>query len=84
MNSGVSMFTGEPFVEVTVMLDGHTHAIGQLSPDETRQHGLAYLAAAEAAEQDALVFKVLTEGVGLDKEHAGAFVLRMREERGSE
>lgn len=74
--SGVSAFTGEGFVQVFV--NGKT--LGQLSPDEVRQHGQAAFEAAEAAESDALIWAQLKEA-GLDDTACGAFLVAMRERR---
>jgi hypothetical protein len=52
--SGVSLFTGEPFVTLRWGQNS-----GQLTPAEARELAMSILAAAEAAESDAAVVKVL-------------------------
>lgn len=76
--SGVSAFTGEAFCAVR-----WNNENGQLSPDEVREMALHWLGAAEAAEQDAVVFKMLTTDMELDIETAGRFLVRMRDLRGN-
>ena len=58
MTSGVNK-EGEGFVTVSAHGDKGTILAGQLSPDEIRDHALAYLTAAEAADQDAAVYRVI-------------------------
>lgn len=57
--------------------------IGQLTPGEVRVMALAWLAAAEAAEQDAMVLAALTdpEGVGLPLDVAALVVADVRMRR---
>lgn len=50
---------GEGFVTISAQGNKGTLLLGQLSPDEVRKHAFAYLEAAEAAEQDAAVFRVI-------------------------
>lgn len=68
----------EPFC--TVSINGGD-LLGQLSPKEVRGLALQWLEAAEAAEQDSLVFRVAGH-FGLEREHAAAFVMEMRKHRG--
>lgn len=75
--SGVSVFTGEPFVHIR--LDGRL--IGQVDPETARRIGLDALAVAEAAESDALIVRLLTETVGLDEQAALSFLVAMRDAR---
>ncbi len=63
----------------TIFLNGKP--AGQLSPDEVRAMALQWLEAAEAAEQDAMVVAEMTEGLGIDLQTAGAFVVSLRERR---
>lgn len=81
LTSGVSAFTGEPYVHVAAIVDGEVAGFGQLSPAEMRAHGLAALEAAEAAESDALVFAELTETAGLEAPSAAAFLVALRARR---
>ena len=55
--------------------------LGQLEPDRVRQMALHWLGAAEAAEQDAVVFRLLRDDFDLDLSAIGAFITKMREER---
>lgn len=75
MHSGVSFFDGHPFVSFRWGAED-----GQLSPAEVRAHAMALLEAAEAAEGDALVFRVF-QRTGMEVSAAVAMVGFMREER---
>lgn len=68
----------EPFCTVSV---NGGDLLGQLSPQEVRDMALQWLGAAEAAEQDSLVFRVAGQ-FGLEHRHAAAFVVEMRKLRG--
>ncbi len=59
MESGVSLFTGKPFCAVR-----WGEMSGQLTPEEMRQHGLACIATAEAAERDAAFVSFFEERKG--------------------
>lgn len=60
-HSGVAADGYRPFVHVA-----HGTALrGQMSPAETRQYALRLLAAADAAESDALIVRLLTQGIGI-------------------
>jgi hypothetical protein len=75
--SGVSVFDGTPFV---VLRWGQE--TGQLTPAEAREHALAVLEAAAAAEHDALVFAELRDGrAGLSMEAAATFLVALRRRR---
>lgn len=73
MHSGVSLFTGKPFVTLR-----WGKSSGQLTPQEAEQHGLAVIATAMAARIDAAVFAELTETLGVDKQTAGRFIAGLR------
>lgn len=79
VESGVSQKTGKGFCPVIVTGVNGEKMVGQLSPDEVRQMALGFLAAAEAAEQDAIVFGLMREVSGDDG--AGRFVAMMRSRR---
>lgn len=49
------------FVTVRAIAEDGSIMAGQLDPDELRAMALSFLSAAEAADQDALVFRVLTD-----------------------
>jgi len=55
--------------------------MGQLEPDRVRQMALDWLGAAEAADQDAVVFRLLRDDFDLDFGAIGAFITKMRQER---
>jgi hypothetical protein len=77
-SSGVSAFTGKPFVLLT-----WEHMSGQLTPAEARELALQIIEAATAAEHDALFVRWTREEVGLDMQAAvqGLAALRkLREE----
>lgn len=73
---------GQPFLSVTAISTKGEMMLGQLSPDEVRNHALAYLEAAEAAEQDAAVLRVV-RNLGLPDEMAGAVIIELRNSRGT-
>lgn len=78
--SGVSAFSGEPFVQVRWGRES-----GQLTPAEARMHALHVLEAAEASESDALLVAMLTdqdpEGLGLNMATASGFITELRQRR---
>jgi hypothetical protein len=51
-------------------------------PDEVRTMALKWLAAAEAAEMDAMVMSELTAGLGMEFQMAGQFLTHLRKRRG--
>lgn len=69
------------FVTVRATAADGSWMAGQLSPVEVRAMALQFLEAAEAADQDAIVFTMLTRDVGLPPEEAAGFVMLMRKER---
>jgi hypothetical protein len=77
MFSGVSVFTGEGFVTLRWGPES-----GQLSPTQCRQHALALLACADAAESDAGIWAVMHNDMGMDPDAIGTFLTRLRENRG--
>lgn len=77
--SGVSAFTGEPFV----LLQWRGPLTGQMAPDEARQMALHIIAAADGAETDACLAAALTDaGVTLDA--TTALLSAVRDRRGQE
>ncbi len=56
--------------------------VGQLPPESVRRMALDFLGAAEAADQDAIVFRIMVGTVGVDAPTAARLVAQMREERG--
>lgn len=80
VTSGVSE-AGEPFIAVRATAeDDRFVLLGQLTPDELRQQAMYFLAAAEAAETDALVYKVLG-GMGMEPSGRARFIALLREAR---
>jgi hypothetical protein len=72
IRSGVNE-DGEPFCTVVATSSDGRIMLGQMTPDEVRQHGLGYLEAAEGADQDAAVLRVMRRlGQGGDLGHDGA------------
>lgn len=55
--------------------------LGQLDPGTIRTMALQFLEVAEAADQDRIVFTMLTRDIGIDAAGAAIFVEKMREER---
>lgn len=79
MTSGVND-KGEGFVTIAAHGSNGTILTGQLSPDEVRKHAVDYLEAAEAADQDAAVLRIIRK-LGLPEELAGAIITELRESR---
>jgi len=73
VESGVSLFTGEPFCSVTATDTTGAVFAGQLTPAEVRTMAEGFIGAAEAAEQEANLLEFLTELV--DDKNKAAFVL---------
>lgn len=69
------------FVTVRAQAEDGSWMAGQLTPTEIRQMAMQFLEAAEAAEQDAMVFRVLVRNVGAPTEVAAQVVMDMRRER---
>jgi hypothetical protein len=82
MTTGLSAFTHEPFLGVRAEAVDGSFMSGQLTVGEVRMMALNWLAAAEAAESDAIVFAVCVEDVGLEKDAALGMIFQMRERRG--
>lgn len=78
LESVVSAQTGEPRVNLT----WESTRLGQLSVEEARQHALAVLEVAEAAEQDAFLFRWLQKVVGLSPQKAVLVLGEFRSTRG--
>lgn len=74
--SGVNQ-KGEPFVQL--VKDGKV--IGQMTPEEARDHANAVLQAAEAAETDAFLFQWAQTTLGLDIHGAMAIMMDFRKWR---
>jgi hypothetical protein len=70
------------FVTVRAIAEDGSIMAGQLDPDEVRAMALNFLSVAEAADQDALVFRVMVKNVGASAEVAARVVQDMRKERG--
>ena len=71
---------GEGFLTTAAHGDDGTILIGQLTPEECRAHALRYLESAEAADQDAAVFRVLRK-LELPDQLAAMVVTELRNER---
>jgi hypothetical protein len=77
--SGVSAFTGEPFIAMEATFgDGSRRRAGQLTPIEARQHALAVLEAAEAAVHDAAVVRWLQVRMELEPQAAVTVLCELR------
>lgn len=80
VTSGVNE-AGEPFIAVRATAEHDRFVLlGQLTPNELRQQAMYFLAAAEAAETDAVVFKILTD-MGMEPDGRVRFITLMREAR---
>jgi hypothetical protein len=75
--SGINL-KGEPFVQ---LLRG-TSIIGQMTPQEARDHARAVLEATEAAEQDAFLWKFAHEKLGCADQAAMGLIIEFRKFRG--
>jgi hypothetical protein len=76
MQSGVSGFTGDPFITLDW---GENHA--QFTPEEARAHAFAILETAEAAESDAFMFKFAIDKANQTPERAALMLTKFREGR---
>jgi hypothetical protein len=79
VRSGVNE-RGEPFLTVVARAEGGSMIMGQLDPEEVRQMALAWLGAAEAAEQDAAVLRCVRK-LELPDELAAAVIVELRNSR---
>lgn len=68
---------GQPFVQLLLGM----RIIGQMTPEEARDHGRAMLEAAEAAEQDAFMFDWVTHQVGAGPQQAAGLLVDFRRYR---
>lgn len=69
-NAAVSQASREPFIQLE--LDGT--AVGQISPEDLREHAGGVLTALAAAELDTNLHRALTAGAGLDPDKARAVI----------
>jgi hypothetical protein len=70
---------GEPFVQLLLVKEGQPDQfIAQLSPQDCRDHALAILEAAEAAEQDGFLVDFARNELGMKLEEAGKILLGFR------
>jgi hypothetical protein len=81
VRSGVNEH-GKGFCTIVATAQGGHMLLGQLEPEEVRTMALAWLGAAEAAEQDAAVLRCIRR-LGLPEDLAGAIVAELRDERAS-
>jgi hypothetical protein len=79
-DDGDNHFRG--FVTVRALAEDGSFMVGQLDPADVRQMAMQFLECAEAAEQDALVFLILTEKVGVPVNIVAQVVMDMRKARG--
>jgi hypothetical protein len=68
---------GEPFVQLIL----GTKVIAQMTVPEARDHGMAIVEAAEAAETDAFVFEWVTKHVGAGPQQAAGLLVDFRKYR---
>ena len=74
--SGINL-KGEPFVQ---LLRG-TQVVGQMTPQEARDHAQAIIEAAEAAEQDAFLWSFAHEKLELTDQQAYGLIIEFRKFR---
>jgi hypothetical protein len=80
LTSGVNE-EGEGFVHIAAhSSEGGIILIGQLTPQAMREHGMACVEAAEAAEQDAAVLRTIRK-LQLPDQLAGAIISELRDTR---
>lgn len=79
VESGVTE-EGKPFCRIRVTAVDGTIILGQLTPDELRTRGLGDIECAEAAEQDAAVWRVI-RNLQLPEELAAHVVRELRKMR---
>lgn len=83
INSGISAMTGAGFVTIeAISKEEEVIVMGQFTPAELRDHALACMEAAEAAESDAIVLKLLTTEVEMSVADAAVFIQAIRDLRG--
>lgn len=79
MASGVSAFTGDPFVQMRlVFADGSAKTVAQFTPADAREHGLHVIETAEAAVHDAAMAAWMKAKLGADPETAAQAVADLR------
>ena len=74
--SGINL-KGEPFVQ---LLRGN-QVVGQMSPEQARDHARAITEAAEAAEQDAFLWSFGHEKLNLESQQAYGLIIEFRKFR---
>lgn len=79
VTSGVNE-RGEPFITVVAVTEGGRFITGQVDPTTAREQAMAWLAVAEAAEQDAATLRCIRK-LELPEELAGAIVIELRNSR---
>lgn len=82
VTSGVNEH-GQGFLTVAAHGQDGTILVGQLSPAQVRDQALAWLSAAEGADQDAAVVRVV-RNLGVDPAFAMAVVTELRQQREGE
>lgn len=68
---------GEPFIQ---LIRGQK-VIGQMSPEQARDHALAILESAEAAEQDAFIYDWVLNRIGGGQQQAAGLLVDFRKYR---
>jgi hypothetical protein len=69
------------FVTIRATAENGDVMVGQLDPGEVRAMALRFLEVAEAADQDRIVFTMLTRDMDVPRDTAAVFIRAMREER---
>jgi hypothetical protein len=80
VRSGVNE-RGEGFCTLVATGGDGRMLLGQMPPDLIRKIALDYLGAAEAAETDAIIYRLLSDRFDLPHHVVGAFLVEMREAR---
>lgn len=69
---------GEPFIQLILSKPTGDEIISQMSPQQARDHALAMIEAAEAAEQDAFMVWFVKNQIGGDDHMAGRVLVDFR------
>lgn len=80
VNSGVNE-DGVGFIHIIITTEDKKFLMGQVTPKELRDIALQFLEAAEAAETDAIIYRMLQNQFHLDLPAIGMFISQIREMR---
>lgn len=78
MTPGISLFTNEPFVQFRCSDDKGNVMTATMPVPDARQHALGMLEAAEAAEQDHMLWRFFTEKMEIPEQVLGQLIGDLR------